>query len=245
VKPHPTDIGRYILNFGARRLRASRMAGKPTIPAFVDATADDFDQVAENEQRQGLTPMELALFVKRKADAGMAATEIARRLAKSKGMVSYALALANAPDWVMLQYRSGKCRGLRELYELGKLHQRQPQAVEQHVAQQPTVTRSTVESIKEALAAHGGEFDCQTQSAPAAAAPSVEQFDGQTSKTPPAVAEVVGRSTPSAKAAESTPVSAPQRWALDGKTGAMRESQKGEWVRWADVEAAFAGEAKR
>jgi ParB family chromosome partitioning protein len=181
VKPHPAVPGRYVLNFGARRLRASRMAGKETIPAFVDETANDFDQVAENEQRQGLTPMELALFVKRKTDEGLTPTVIAQRLGKSKSMVSYALALVDAPDWIMEQYRSGKCRGLRELYELRKLHQEQPAVVEQQVAEQQSVTRSTVESLKGILANQGNEFDGQTlQLNQEQATPTSDQFDGQT-----------------------------------------------------------------
>jgi ParB/RepB/Spo0J family partition protein len=190
VKPHPATPGRYVLNFGARRLRASRMAGKESIPAFVDETADDFDQVAENEQRQGLTPMELALFVKRKTNDGLTPTEIARRLGKSKSMVSYALALVDAPDWIMEQYRSGKCRGLRELYELRKLHQERPDVVEQQVAGHESVTRGTVESLKGILANQGSEFDGQTLlSKQDRAAPSSEQFDGQTlsSRQDPAV----------------------------------------------------------
>jgi ParB family chromosome partitioning protein len=198
VKPHPQQSTRYVLNFGARRLRASRMAGRDTIPAFVDETADDFDQVAENEQRQGLTPMELALFVKRKTDEGLTPTVIAQRLGKSKSMVSYALALADAPDWIMEQYRSGKCRGLRELYELRKLHQEQPAVVERQVAEQQSVTRSTVESLKGILANQGNEFDGQTLPLnQEQAAPTSGQFDGQTAAGQTANASASASATPS------------------------------------------------
>ena len=47
VRPHPLAAGRWMLNFGARRYRASKLAGQPTIPSFVDATAEDFDQVID------------------------------------------------------------------------------------------------------------------------------------------------------------------------------------------------------
>src|SRR4051812_36343684 len=60
VRPHPETPGRWIINFGARRVRASRLAGKEVVPAFVDAGVDEYDQVIENEQRDGLKPMELA-----------------------------------------------------------------------------------------------------------------------------------------------------------------------------------------
>src|SRR5512133_1526692 len=36
VRDHPTKPGRYLINHGARRFRASKVAGKTTIPAFVD-----------------------------------------------------------------------------------------------------------------------------------------------------------------------------------------------------------------
>ena len=65
VRPHPRDPGRWILNYGARRLRAAKLAELGTVPAFVDKAADSYDQVIENEQREGLKPLELALFVKR------------------------------------------------------------------------------------------------------------------------------------------------------------------------------------
>ena len=40
------------------------------IPAFVDETADSYDQVIENEQRESLKPLELALFIQRQIKAG-------------------------------------------------------------------------------------------------------------------------------------------------------------------------------
>ncbi|WP_051241976.1 ParB/RepB/Spo0J family partition protein [Azohydromonas australica] len=151
VRSHPTQPGRYMLNFGARRLRASRMAGKETIPAFVDETANDFDQVAENEQRKGLTPLELALFVKKKLDEKMSQGEIARRLGKSRPLITYACALIDAPDWVMNAYRSGKCQGLFEINELRKLYEAHPDAVEQWGAGQEAFTRTTLARLKTQL----------------------------------------------------------------------------------------------
>jgi len=52
VRAHPSEPGRWMLNFGARRLRASRLAGKADVPAFVDESFDSYDQVIENEQRE-------------------------------------------------------------------------------------------------------------------------------------------------------------------------------------------------
>jgi len=68
VEPQPG--GRWILNFGARHLRAAKLAGLSEIPAFIDTAADDYDQIIENEQREGLKPLELALFVQKRLARG-------------------------------------------------------------------------------------------------------------------------------------------------------------------------------
>ena len=44
VRTHPTQPGRWMLNFGARRLRACKRVGLSEIPAFVDQTANSVDQ---------------------------------------------------------------------------------------------------------------------------------------------------------------------------------------------------------
>ena len=80
------------------------------IPAFVDTPSDSFDQVIENEQRESLRPLELALFVQRRIVAGDSQTEIARRLGKSRQYVTYATALIDAPDWLLAAYREGSAR---------------------------------------------------------------------------------------------------------------------------------------
>jgi ParB family transcriptional regulator, chromosome partitioning protein len=150
VRPHPVDAGRWMLNFGARRLRASRLAGKDDIPAFVDQAADDYDQVIENEQREGLKPLELALFVKKRLGAGDSQQEIARRLGKSKAHITMVCALIDAPDWLLDAYRSGRCRGACELYELRRLHEARPDAVHELLARPEKVSREAVRSIKRA-----------------------------------------------------------------------------------------------
>jgi hypothetical protein len=58
---------------------------------------------------------------------------------------------------------------------------------------------------------------------------------------------IVAPQAPTAKdeSAAPKPAAGPQRWALDANTGAMREAKNGEWVRWADMEAALAGKARK
>lgn len=148
VRPSPAAEGRWLLNFGARRLRASKLAGRADIPAFVDLSADSYDQVIENEQREGLKPLELALFVKKRLDAGETQQEIARRLGKSKAHITMVAAMIDPPDWLLDAYRSGRCRGVSELYELRRLHEARPNAVRDLLAQPGSVSRSAMRLIK-------------------------------------------------------------------------------------------------
>jgi ParB family transcriptional regulator, chromosome partitioning protein len=156
VRAHPEVPGRYMLNFGARRLRAARLAGRHEIPAFVADGGDGYEQVIENEQREALTPMELALFVQRRMGAGESAADIARRLGKSRGYVTLVSSLIDAPDWLLDLYRTGKCRGLMELYELRRLHDATPASVAQWVTGRESISRSDLAAFKAKLpgAAH-------------------------------------------------------------------------------------------
>jgi ParB family transcriptional regulator, chromosome partitioning protein len=151
VRPNLQQAGRWVLNFGARRLRASRLAGLKEVPAFIDTTADSYDQLIENEQREGLKPLELALFVQKRLAMGDKQAEIAKRLGKSRQWVTLTTALIEAPDWLLQAYREGRCRGMNELYELRRLHGEHAQAVEAWVMQQPAITRDRIAGLRDQL----------------------------------------------------------------------------------------------
>jgi ParB family transcriptional regulator, chromosome partitioning protein len=148
VRPDLQQAGRWVLNFGARRLRASRLAGLKEVPAFIDTTADSYDQLIENEQREGLKPLELALFVQKRLAMGDNQAEIAKRLGKSRQWVTVTTALIEAPDWLLQAYREGRCRGMNELYEVRRLHGEHGQAVEAWVMQQPAITRDRIALLR-------------------------------------------------------------------------------------------------
>jgi ParB family chromosome partitioning protein len=174
VRPNLQQGGRWILNFGARRLRAARLAGLAEIPAFVDSTADSYDQVIENEQREGLKPLELALFVQKRLAQGDNQAEIARRLGKSRQWVTLTTALIEPPDWLLQAYREGRCRGMNELYELRRLHGEQPQAVQAWVASEAAITRERIAAFKDALgvqSAHGNAAAVKAGRGPEPVAP--------------------------------------------------------------------------
>lgn len=148
VKRHPEQPGRWMLNFGARRLRACRLAGLPSIAATVNETVTSYDQVIENEHREGLKPLELAMFVRSRIALGESQTEIARLLVKSQPYITYLTALIDAPDWLIVAYQEGKCRGMAELYHLRRLHAQAPQRVQAWIDQQPSISRSDLQRLR-------------------------------------------------------------------------------------------------
>jgi ParB family chromosome partitioning protein len=169
VRPSTQQPGRWVLNFGARRLRASKLAGLTEIPAFIDTTADNYDQVIENEQREGLKPLEIALFVQKRLASGDNQAEIARRLGKSRQYVTLATALIEPPDWLLDAYRQGRCKGMTELYELRRLHGEHAEQVEAWASDREPMTRERIASLKRELSQPLLESADAAETAPAAA----------------------------------------------------------------------------
>ena len=124
------------------------MVGLTAIAATVNETATSYDQVIENEQREGLKPLELALFVRSRLALGESQADIARQLGKSAPYVTYATALIDAPDWLMTLYQQGRCRGLRELHELRQLEKQHPDCLQGLQAHRGLVTREVVAVLK-------------------------------------------------------------------------------------------------
>ena len=177
VRPDLQTSGRWVLNFGARRLRASRLAGAQTIPAFIDTTADSYDQVIENEQREGLKPLELALFVQKRLALGDKQADIAKNLGKSRQWVTLATALIEAPDWLLQAYREGRCRGMNELYELRRLYGEYAAEVETWASTQPSMTRDRIAALR-------AELDGAALAGPEAAAAETPAAPRVTDPTP-------------------------------------------------------------
>ncbi len=151
IRPHPTEQKRWILNFGARRLRASKAVGKATIPAFVDRSHTDYQQVIENLQREDLKPRELAIFIKRKMDEGEKQAKIAELLGVNRSMVTNHLALIDPPTCIDEIYTSGKCSSAKTLYDLRNLHKEFPKEVERWCSTDQEITRATVSTLSAKL----------------------------------------------------------------------------------------------
>ena len=89
--------GKYIIISGERRWRASRLAGRKTIPAYI-READDKElhemALVENIQRQDLNAMEIAISLQRLIDeCGVTQETVAQRVGKKRSTVANYLRL--------------------------------------------------------------------------------------------------------------------------------------------------------
>lgn len=96
------NLERYELIAGERRVRASELAGKKTIPAIVRNLGDDQMMevaVLENLQREDLTPMEEAQAYRTLMDKlSLTQAELAKRLGKSRPYIANYLRLTTLPQ---------------------------------------------------------------------------------------------------------------------------------------------------
>lgn len=144
----PSD-GRYRVLFGAKRLRAAKLAGLREVPVVIGTSAHDvYAQVAENQKRHGLSPLDLAKFMRSRVDAGESNAEIARRMGIDQTTVAHHLALLTLPPELDKAFRSGRCTSPRTLYELAKLHDTRPEQVKAIVAHEGEITRREVAALK-------------------------------------------------------------------------------------------------
>jgi ParB family chromosome partitioning protein len=101
----PGRDGRYVLVLGERRCRASKMAGRPTIPAIVRRVSDQQAAemtIVENLQRQDLNCMEQATaFSKLSKEFGLTQEQIGQRVGMSRESVSNYMRLLRLPGTVM------------------------------------------------------------------------------------------------------------------------------------------------
>ena len=147
---HPADgEGRHLIHFGAKRLRAAIRAGLREVPAVVrDLPADRYAQVAENQKRHGLTPLELAKFIREQVDSGDSNATIARQLGMNLTTVAHHLSLLELPSKLDEALKSGRCTSPRTLHELSKLHADNPEQVQKLLGSGAEITRTAVSALR-------------------------------------------------------------------------------------------------
>ncbi len=148
VHPAASD-GRHQVHFGAKRLRAAIRAGLHEVPVVVrDLPADRYAQVAENQKRHGLTPLELARFIRAQVDAGDSNATIAKELGMNLTAVAHHLSLLDLPPVLDEALKSGRCTSPRTLHELRKLHADSPGQVQALMNGGAEITRTAVSAIR-------------------------------------------------------------------------------------------------
>ena len=105
------DEPRYELIMGERRFRASKRAGKDTIPAIVRSTADEHmlrDALLENLHRAQLNPLEEAsAYQQLLADFGITQEQLAERIGRSRPQISNTIRLLKLPEQVQSRVAAG------------------------------------------------------------------------------------------------------------------------------------------
>jgi len=147
---HPADgNGRHLIHFGSKRLRAARRAGLTHVPVVIrDLPADSYSQVAENQKRHGLSPLDMARFIKSRSEAGDSNATIAKRLGMNLTSVAHHLALLELPPELDQALTAGRCTCPRTLHELRKLHHEEPERVRALISGDAEITRATVTAMR-------------------------------------------------------------------------------------------------
>lgn len=112
IMVRPLPEGGYRIVAGERRWRASRLAGKTTIPAIVrnlnEQEATTFALI-ENLQREDLNPAEEAEGYRRLIEgSGLTQEQVAKLVGRSRPAVANALRLLTLPEEALTLLRDGK-----------------------------------------------------------------------------------------------------------------------------------------
>lgn len=151
VRKNPSGKTKWILNYGACRLRASIWAGKETIPAFIGEQFDSYDQFSENDKRRDLSAIEIMQFIKKRQLLGDSKGTIAKHMCKTNDAITRYLALDGAPPCIDVALNERRITAPRAAYDLRKLYKKQPGAVTQWCGEQDTITVASVKALKRAL----------------------------------------------------------------------------------------------
>lgn len=116
VRDNPEKPGHYIINNGARRFRASQIAQQDTIPAFIDNSHDELNQMIDNIQREDLSILEIAEKIKKLLAPGdLTKSALAKRAGKPPAWISKHLNALQMPPRLKLLYDLGQCNDLEAI----------------------------------------------------------------------------------------------------------------------------------
>ncbi|WP_424196639.1 ParB/RepB/Spo0J family partition protein (plasmid) [Ampullimonas aquatilis] len=153
VRP-ANEQGLYQIIQGARRYRASMLAGMAHVPCVIKrdlAVFDDYSQVAENKKRADLTPLELARFIEKRIGLGDKKGAIAKQLGIDSAAITQHLAIVQSPPLFLELYQSGRCVSPFVIYKLVKLHESYPTEVEKFCRESTDFRIPRVSAFADAL----------------------------------------------------------------------------------------------
>ena len=106
------DDGTYQIIAGERRFRASQLAGKTTIPAYI-LKADDEDTMEmaliENIQREDLNPLEIALAYQQLIEQhNLSQEQLSKRVGKGRATIANFLRLLRLPGTIQVALKEKK-----------------------------------------------------------------------------------------------------------------------------------------
>jgi len=161
VVVRPATEGKYLLILGERRCRASKLAGKTTIPAIVRKVSDQQAAemtVVENLQRQDLNCIEqAAAFSKLSRDFGLTQEQIGQRVGVSRESVSNYMRLLKLPPAVLQHLHASRlgfseARVLLQLLDPSLIEKVAEEAVRKHLSVtqlEELVDRTNIPMVKE------------------------------------------------------------------------------------------------
>ncbi len=140
----PIESGQYEIIAGERRWRASKLAGKDTVPSIIrevdDKTALEMALI-ENIQRDDLKPMEEAKALQQlKDEFKLKNKEVADAVGKGADVVNKLLSLLKLPECLKVLYERG-VKSPDVLNELAKAYKKNPEETESFVFGKDSITR--------------------------------------------------------------------------------------------------------
>ena len=113
-----------------------------------DAPADPYAQVAENQKRHGLTPLDLARFIRAKVDEGESNAAIAKRLVMDLTTVAHHLALLHLPAELDEALKSGRCTSPRTCTNSASCMKSSPNERKALIEGESEITRAAVAAVR-------------------------------------------------------------------------------------------------
>ncbi|PSJ16499.1 ParB/RepB/Spo0J family partition protein [Nitrosomonas supralitoralis] len=179
VHPHPKIEGRFILNHGARRFRASLLAKKKTIPAFIDTDYSKVDQIIENLQRDALTPREIADFIGYQYSKGFRNVEISKMIGKSPAFVSQHYLLLNLPKSIAAVFDAGRTQDVIVINSLVNAFKEAPEIVIDWLNNsEQEITRGSVKILRQFIKTEGKQI-VETNSEPNTKTPNSKKKENK------------------------------------------------------------------